>query len=258
MSGSASASASSSSGARRGSERSGGRRVPGQRVPVVAAAMLAAVVLPVGAAAAATPTGPTVVALWHMDEQPGDTVMVDATGSGHDGTIRNVTLGVPGDIGTAYSFDASTSIVRVPSSDDLNPGTQPLQISAHIRVPANLASGDYNVIQKGIATAIGGAYKLEIYAKIGKKFGHPDCAFNSAVGKNRVYGQTSIADGKWHVVECHLTDTQAWVTIDGNDGPKSARVVGSIANTSDLTVGGKTNNTHYFNGDLDEVAITVG
>jgi len=225
---------------------------------VVAAAMLAAVLLPVSAAAAATPSSPTVVALWHMDEQPGDTVMVDDSGSGHDGTIRNVTLGVPGDIGTAYSFDASSSIVHVPSKADLNPGTKPLQISAHIRISSKLATGDYNVIQKGTDSATGGAWKLEIYAQAGKNFGHPDCAFNSSAGKNRVYGRTSLADGKWHVVECHLTNTQAWVTIDGNDGPKSARVVGSIANTSDVTVGGKTNNTHYFKGDLDEVAIKIG
>ncbi|MGN6634925.1 MAG: LamG-like jellyroll fold domain-containing protein, partial [Oryzihumus sp.] len=185
-------------------------------------------------------------------------VMADASGRGHDGDITNVTLGVPGDVGTAYSFDAATSIVRVPSADDLNPGTLPLQISAHLRVPASLTSGDYNVIQKGTATASGGAYKLEISAKTGSKFGHPDCAFNSAAGKNRVFGKTSVADGKWHVVECHLSTTQAWVTIDGRDGPKSARVAGSIANASALTVGGKTNNTHYFNGDLDEVAITIG
>ncbi len=122
-----------------------------------------------------------------------------------------------------------------------------------------MTAGDYNGIQKGQATTTGGAYQLEVFGQTIQKFGYPDCAFNSPGGfNNRVYGPIRINDGSWHHVECHLTDTQAYVTVDGAKGPVAARVVGSIANTTDLTLGGKPNDTHFFSGRADEVSITTG
>lgn len=226
--------------------------------------MLAAAVVVVTAsqpAAAEDPTGPVVVALWHLDEPVGSTTMVDSAGT-HDGTISdNVIVGVmPAVSGTAYEFPGPNPIVRVPSTDDLNPYLSPLIISASLDIPSTLEAGDYNVLQKGTATALGGAYKLEIVGKAGsKKFGYPDCAFNSPGRfKDRVYGPMRINDDTWHSVECHLTATQAYVTVDGVSGTPKARTVGNIANTVDLTLGGKPNNTHYFNGCVDEVSITIG
>lgn len=230
-----------------------------------AAAGLLAVATAVSAAVPATAAGsalagPTVVAQWHLDEQPGATVMADSSGFGHSGMIgSDVVLGVPGVFGTAYSFTGGQPIVRVPTSDDLNPHSLPLTISAYLNVSATLTAGDYNVIQKGQATTTGGAYKLEVFGQTTQKFGYPDCAFNSPGGfNNRVYGPTRINDGAWHHVECHLTDTQAYVTVDGSKGPAAARVVGSIANSTDLTLGGKPNDTHFFSGRADEVSITIG
>lgn len=210
-----------------------------------------------------TPTSATAVALWHLDEQSGATVMADSSGFGHDGLVSSdVQLGVPGaDVttGTAYSFTGPSSMVRVPDDPGLNPGAQPLNISAYLNVPADLAPGDYNVLQKGTATAAGGAYKLEINADApGPRFGYPDCAFNSSGAKDRVYGPQPINDGTWHRVECHLTAAEAYVTVDGISGVPVARHVGSIANTIDLTFGGKPNDTHYFEGCADEVSIAIG
>ncbi|MEJ7707371.1 MAG: hypothetical protein WKF82_08925, partial [Nocardioidaceae bacterium] len=166
--------------------------------------------------------------------------MIDSSGSGHHGAISSdVVVGVTGFLDQAYEFDGPAPIVRVPSKDDLNPGSKPLTISAYLNVPTSLAVGDYNVIQKGPATTVGGAYKLEIFASniTSPKFGYPACAFNSPGGlKNRVYGPKAVNDGAWHHVQCHLTDTEAYVTVDGETGPKAARVVGSIANTVDVTL----------------------
>lgn len=236
------------------------RRWVARRLAVVAASasLFGAVV-----AAPASASTPVVVALWHLDESPGATQMVDSSGSAvqHDGAISpDVVLGVPGAQGTAYGFRGGSPIVRVPSAADLNPGLQPLTISARLNVPANLAGGDYNVLQKGPANTVGGAYKLEIFGKAGSRlFGYPACAFNSPGGlKNRVYGPTRINDGRWHHVECHLTATQAYVTVDEVDGPQKPRAVGSIANNVDVTLGGKPNSTHFYSGDLDEVSITIG
>ncbi len=148
----------------------------------------------------------------------------------------------------------------MPTADDLNPYLSPLTVSAYLWVPSSLTGGDYNVLQKGQANAVGGAYKLEIVGTAGSnKFGYPDCAFNSPGGaKNRVYGPKRINDGSWHQVECHLTDTQAYVTVDGKSGPVATRVVGSIANSVSVTIGGKPNDTHFYQGRADEVSITIG
>jgi hypothetical protein len=120
----------------------------------------------------------------------------------------DVVLGVPGDpavsadpSNTAYEFTGGDPIVRVPAAaaTDLNPGLAPLTISAHLKVPATLTAGDYNVLEKGTATQTGGAYKFEIMGKTSSsKFGFPDCAFNSAGVKQRVYGPRMINDGLWH------------------------------------------------------------
>ncbi|WP_374970511.1 LamG-like jellyroll fold domain-containing protein [Terrabacter sp. BE26] len=215
---------------------------------------------PVGAAAVAA-SGPATVALWHLDEPSGATTAVDSSGRGHNGAIgASVLVGVPGQFGSAYEFPGPDAKVTVPTADDLNPYLSPLTLSAYLSVPSSLAGGDYNVVQKGQATAVGGAYKLEIVGNAGSsKFGYPDCAFNSPGGyKNRVYGPKRINDGAWHQVECHLTATQVYVTVDGRSGPVAARTVGSIANSVALTIGGKPNNTHYYQGRADEVSISVG
>lgn len=213
-----------------------------------------------GAASAAT-SSPATVALWHLDEQPGATIAMDSSGRGHDGAISpDVALGVPGQFGSAYEFPGPNAKITVPTADDLNPYRSPLTVSAYLQVPSNLTGGDYNVLQKGQANAVGGAYKLEIVGAAGaNKFGYPDCAFNSpGAAKNRVYGPKRINDGTWHQVECHLTDTQVYVTVDGKSGPSATRVVGSIANSVPVTIGGKPNDTHFYQGRADEVSITIG
>ncbi|WP_441970726.1 LamG-like jellyroll fold domain-containing protein [Pedococcus sp. 2YAF34] len=215
----------------------------------------------VGLATAPAFASPGVTAMWHLDESAGSTTMVDSSGGGHDGTISSgVRVGLPGVLGSAYGFSGSGSIVRVPDpTGALNPGRAPLTISAYLQVPADLKSGDYNVLEKGQATATGGAYKLEIAGKSSSsKFGYPDCAFNYPGGKQRVYGPKAINDGKWHLVECHLTTDTVYASVDSVRGPALKRTVTSIANTVDLTIGGKPNNSHYFRGLADEITIQIG
>lgn len=45
---------------------------------------------------------------------------------------------------------------------------------------------------------------------------------------------------------------------DGVSGAYLNRTVGNIANTVDVTLGGKPNDTHFFNGVADEVSISIG
>ncbi|HYO32544.1 MAG TPA: LamG-like jellyroll fold domain-containing protein [Nocardioidaceae bacterium] len=212
---------------------------------------------------------PTVVALWHMEELEGTPTATDASGFGNDGVVSpDVVQGIDGYQGQGYEFTGPAPIVKVPNGKgSLNPGASPLLISARLKVPADLVPGDYNVIQKGTATAKGGAYKLEMFAPLAltnKKWGFPRCAVNSSATatdikrKNHAYGPYRINDGQWHLVECRLTATSLTVIVDGDSGATVPRTVGPISNSVGLTLGGKPNNTHYFNGALDEASITIG
>ena len=80
-----------------------------------------------GTAAASASAG--VVALWHMDERSG-TSMLDSAG-GHTGMLHSVSLGVAGFLGTAYGF--GSGYVSVPAASDLNPGGNTLTITIHAK-----------------------------------------------------------------------------------------------------------------------------
>ena len=226
-------------------------------VGVVAATLVMSALTSAPAAFAA----PTITAMWRLDEPAGATRMVDSTGGGHDGTIStDVVTAAPGVSGSAYDFNGHGAIVRVPDpTGALNPGRSALTISAYLQVPTSLGAGDYNVLEKGQATASGGAYKLEIVGKTSSvKFGYPACAFNSSGAKQRAYGPKAINDGTWPRVECHLTTDKVYVSVDGLNGKVLSRTVGSIANIVELTLGGKPDNSHYFRGLADEVSISIG
>jgi hypothetical protein len=61
------------------------------------------------------------VGLWHLDELSGTTAF-DGSGHGHNGAISGpVTLGVPGELNTAYSFFPKSTVI-VPDAPDLEPG----------------------------------------------------------------------------------------------------------------------------------------
>jgi hypothetical protein len=62
------------------------------------------------------------VGFWHLDELSGTTAY-DSSGYGHNGAISGpVTLGVPGQLNTAYSFVPKSTVI-VPDAPDLEPGT---------------------------------------------------------------------------------------------------------------------------------------
>jgi hypothetical protein len=193
-----------------------------------------------------------------MNETSG-TAMVDSAGS-NAGTPKNVTLGVPGWSGTAYRFNGKSSYVSVPSSAALNPGNARIVFTAHVRYTVTPPSGtttDYDVIRKGTASDSAQFYKLEI---------RPDnravCRF---VGSNTtstgllIHAGPVLNDGKWHTLICEKTDTQITLVVDGTVRAKSG-AVGSISNSGPLVLGAKNGRkyTDFYNGDLDEVSVSVG
>ena len=135
-------------------------------------AIVVAILLPVASASAAT------VALWHMNESSGP--MVDSSGSGNNGTLTNVTR-VNGsfDGSKAYSFNGSSSKVTVPNDASLNPSSQNVTITVHVKfgqVPSASVI-DYDLVRKQSSA---GTYKVEIL-RTGKAF----CKFRGTSKQRR-------------------------------------------------------------------------
>jgi hypothetical protein len=198
------------------------------------------------------------VALWHLDETSGSS-MDDAIAQ-NTGALHGVVLGVPGLAGTAYRFDGKSSYVEVPSSAALNPGAAPIQFTVHVRytvTPPNTSTTDYDILRKGTSSDSAQFYKAEI---------RPDnravCRFvGSKTSKSGVliHAGPRLNDGTWHTITCTKTSTRISLVVDSRTFTKKA-TVGSISNTGPLTLGAKPGKrfSDFYNGDLDEVGVSIG
>jgi len=194
----------------------------------------------------------TLAAQWHMNEAKGATTMADSSGSGNTGTLHNVTAGVPGKVGTAYSFGGSAvkSYVEVPDSPSLNPGTAKINISIWFNTTSLPASGDYDLVRKGEYP--GQEYKVELL-----QGGIILCEFLGASGHVVLNGGSGLADGKWHHINCIAGPTGVKLQLGGKAVASSTKVVGSILNTVPVEIGAHPG-FDWYKGKLDEVQITVG
>ncbi|MDP9225043.1 MAG: LamG domain-containing protein [Actinomycetota bacterium] len=224
------------------------------KVALVVTTCMVAAGLQMPAALATT----TTVALWHMNEVPGSTTMLDSSGHGNNGTLHNVLLGQPGvnaatdPTDLAYGFDGTTSYVQVPTSATLNPGTAALTITMSLKftqLPAR--NHDYDLLRKGLAGTAGGDFKVEL-----RDNGQAFCRFKGSSNKATLRKGPNLADGRWHVLECVKTDTNIQLIIDGATFTKSAKV-GSMSNSSDVIVGAKPGDD-FYKGTLDEVRLDQG
>lgn len=220
-----------------------------RQAPRVLAAFVTAVALIVAAAPAATAA---TVALWHMDESSGQT-MVDSSGSGSHGTLQNVVRVTPGynGSGRAYSFNGSSSRVSVPNAPGLNPGSKNITITAHVKFASkpSAAVGDYDLVRKQKPGAI---YKMEILGT-GKAF----CKFTGTGGNVAITAGPVLADSSWHTIVCRKTASQVTLTVDGSTFTKNGSA-GSISNSIGVTLGAKPSPADWYKGIMDEVSIAIG
>jgi hypothetical protein len=211
----------------------------------LAGAVTTALVGAAGPASAATP-----VAVWHMDETSG-TTMVDAAGD-NDGVLHSVTLGVTGKSGTAYGFDGKSSYVSVPSDASLNPGTANVTITVSLKTTSLPSSADWDLVRKGDYKTPGGEWKVELQPE-----GQASCGFKGSSSYRFLQaGPETLADGEWHTVTCTKTTSAIKLTVDGQTYSKSGKV-GSISNTQPIVIGAYPGK-EFFKGTLDEVSITKG
>jgi Concanavalin A-like lectin/glucanases superfamily len=220
------------------------------------AVAVAGMALALGSAVARAASAP--VAVWHLDEKSGSSAF-DSVGA-NTGAIHHVTLGVAGFAGSAFRFDGKSSYVDVPSGPTLNPGTAPIQFTVHIRytvTPPSKSTADYDVLRKGTSSDSAQFYKVEI---------RPDnravCRFvGSKTTKSGILIHTgpTLNDGQWHTITCAKTATSISLVVDGKTFTKSG-TVGSISNTGPLTLGAKPGKSFsdFYNGDLDEVSVSIG
>jgi hypothetical protein len=203
-----------------------------------------------------------------------DTTIADGTfddGSGHGHLLRAVTrnggkavMTARGN-GQAITFPPKCTgttcprfVLQSADTPDLNPGNRPLRYGAAVLLTsAETASGE-NILQKGYSTG-GGQYKLQVDGVSGK----PSCGMG---GKDETAvhiarSRESIADGKWHDLECRRTGPTLSIVVD--DQVKTSVAVPaelSVVSSMPFSVGGKGvgADNDQFHGSLDDVWIHIG
>jgi hypothetical protein len=106
------------------------------------------------------------------------------------------------------------------------------------------------VFRKGLYTS-GAEYKMEF-----QQTGQASCGFEGSGGYAELVAGSAINDGQWHTVSCVKTSSAIEVVVDGQVFSKAANV-GSIANTTDIDIGGRPG-SDWYQGQLDEASIQIG
>ncbi|WP_229073208.1 LamG domain-containing protein [Actinoplanes sp. DH11] len=231
---------------------------------------------PAAPSASADPAAPAVaspraafVAAYNFDSTIADGTFDDGSGHGH--LLRAVTRNggapklVPHGTGQALNFPARCAgdncprlILQAGDTDDLNPGTRPLRYGAGVLLsPAETGRGE-NILQKGYSTG-GGQYKLQVDGFSGK----PSCGIGDQDGTavHVARSRTSVADGKWHTLECRRTGPTLALLVDDRLEATVAVPAGlSVETDHPFTIGGKGvgADNDQFHGTLDDVWVQVG
>ncbi|WP_457205715.1 LamG-like jellyroll fold domain-containing protein [Nocardioides sp. P5_C9_2] len=221
----------------------------------------------------ATATSMPVADLWLPFEDQtvsfgGDTEYPDANGRSHVGRVESANDGtvevVPGadDRGDAVAFPGACTeaqgcpraMVEVTSAEDLNPGERDFAYGAAVWLAPDQTTTGSNVVQKGRFATEGGLWKLQVDSAEGQ----PSCVVRTAEGLVTVRSTVSIADSRWHRVECRRDRTGVSIrvddTVEGVDGG-----TGSVDNEWPIRIGspGVGDHDDQFHGRVDDVFLTI-
>jgi hypothetical protein len=214
------------------------------------AAAGAAICVAITALTASAASAATERAHWSMNDTGSS--MADSSGNGNKGTLKNVTTGVAGSSGTAFSFTKKPAYVQVPDDATLDPGTADFTITLKVKFTINPPSsvGDYDLLRKGLSSTSGGSYKVEI------DNGKALCNFRGSGGQAQINAGPAINDGSWHTITCARTSSTVKLTVDGKSWSTS-KSTGKISNSSSVLIGAKdSSGNDQYNGALDEVVIS--
>lgn len=199
-------------------------------------------------------------------------LVADRSGEQHSGTVhlsgelptplRVVEGAEPG--GTAVGFPVPCpvekgsacpkAIVEVQDSAAFNPGHDDFSYGAVLRLEPDRTSQGSNVIQKGFSLGGGGQWKLQVDGLAG----NPSCVLVDTGGATtvKVTAARSVADGRWHDVNCHRTQGALLVEVDKViDGRSPLTGSMEVSPAGPVRLGGKglkPNNDQFF-GEIDEI-----
>jgi len=215
-----------------------------------------------------------------MDETSGTSML--GTGGAPPGTISgDVTLGVPGNTGSAgdgaYAFNQNagncdsssnvtgTGFVKISSKPVFAVGSLPFSFSVWVNtttVPGKdsgaTAKCDFDVVRRS------SQWKLELIptGNVSNRRGVPHCVWtgvlNGTPTKAALTGASSVTDGSWHQITCSRTDTGEQLIVDGAIVATSATNLGEINSTSKIFIGKTASGEDFYQGLLDDFSFVVG
>jgi Concanavalin A-like lectin/glucanases superfamily len=196
-------------------------------------------------------TTPTAVAKWSMNEPTGPTMFDSGAAPSNNGTLTNVTPGVPGVNGTTgYGFTRGS--ISVPDDASLDPDTGNVTISMSANPSSLATSGDFDVIRKGDSPGL--QMKVEILQS-----GALDCAFRGTSGAKEVQSTVQLVPNTgYHSLQCIKTANQVKAVVDGTVTAVTANI-GAIFNNANVVIGAHGTGTYdFYKGSLDDVRMTFG
>jgi hypothetical protein len=179
--------------------------------------------------------------------------MGDSVGTNH-GTLRAVNLGQPGFLGSSYGFPGQPSIVNVPSSASLNPGSASFSVTLSFNTSVVTRDDSADISRKGTTTNSKTLWKIELRPSSTRKTEQIRCYFRGSSQTIGIYGGKPVADGVWHTVTCIKQADKVAIVLDGKTHTKAAHV-GSISNSAPLTIGAKATNDDAYQGLVDEMSF---
>ncbi|UWP82823.1 LamG domain-containing protein [Dactylosporangium fulvum] len=148
------------------------------------------------------------------------------------------------------------AILQSGPADFLNPGQADFSYGASVLVKSSETSKGANVMQKGFSVG-DSQFKLQVDGVAGR----PSCVV-VGTGRSTIYvalASRSVADGRWHRIECSRSSALLTVAVDGAVVGQAAIPPSlSIVNTGPLCIGGKgtSANNDQFVGVIDDVFVT--
>jgi phage-related protein len=188
------------------------------------------------------------VAHWKLNDKAATTVVADASGNTHTGTLcgGNTTtdLSVAGKINNALQFDGAADYIQVPDHADFN--LTDYTLAAWVKIP--VSSGDGRVISQQPES--GDYWCLNVGDNgVVHHYDYLDGAALDSIG--------AVNDNGWHfIVAVRNTSGDRAIYIDGAldiDKPSVVATQHNIA--ADIFIGARSGTSIFFQGCIDNVMV---
>lgn len=175
-----------------------------------------------------------------------------------DGAERGKVMQFP-DPCSADDPQCLRGIIEIGPSTELDVGDADFSYGAHLRLNASDIRDGANVVQRGYSTRGSGQWKLQVDDDAGR----PECVL---VGSGTQEVQTvksdrSVADGRWHALECQRVGHELVLLFDGTIAGRTDTTDRlKISPSTPIRVGAKhvKKGSDPFFGSVDDVFLRIG